>query len=174
MRECANLSILRSKWWRLATKTDLTKRLCRFCRLAPLRRNGNLPHKAAIFASQMRTHFCAYRNIIEFYAFLRAQNGFACLLQSKRGAMRHFSALLRGGRTGICRTRRQYSLARMRTRVCAHGAQTGALRACSKAKGVPCGTPFALEQATGIEPASPAWEAGVLPLDYACGLSYYI
>ena len=30
-----------------------------------------------------------------------------------------------------------------------------------------------LEQATGIEPASPAWEAGVLPLDYACGLFYY-
>ena len=26
---------------------------------------------------------------------------------------------------------------------------------------------FQLERATGIEPASPAWEAGVLPLDYA-------
>ena len=30
-----------------------------------------------------------------------------------------------------------------------------------------------LEQATGIEPASPAWEAGVLPLDYACERIYY-
>ena len=35
-------------------------------------------------------------------------------------------------------------------------------------KGLPAwGAPF-LEQATGIEPAASAWEAEVLPLDYAC------
>ena len=35
-------------------------------------------------------------------------------------------------------------------------------------KGAPAwGAPF-LEQATGIEPAASAWEAEVLPLDYAC------
>ena len=28
-----------------------------------------------------------------------------------------------------------------------------------------------MEQATGIEPAASAWEAEVLPLDYACDLS---
>ena len=28
---------------------------------------------------------------------------------------------------------------------------------------------FLLEQMTGIEPAYPAWEAGVLPLNYICG-----
>ena len=28
--------------------------------------------------------------------------------------------------------------------------------------------PFLLEQATGIEPARSAWEAEVLPLNYAC------
>ena len=28
---------------------------------------------------------------------------------------------------------------------------------------------FAMEQATGIEPASVAWEATVLPMNYACG-----
>jgi hypothetical protein len=27
---------------------------------------------------------------------------------------------------------------------------------------------FTMEQATGIEPASAAWEAAVLPLNYAC------
>ena len=27
---------------------------------------------------------------------------------------------------------------------------------------------LSMEQVTGIEPAAPAWEAGVLPLDYAC------
>ena len=32
------------------------------------------------------------------------------------------------------------------------------------------GSFFALEQATGIEPAASAWEAEVLPLDYACDL----
>ena len=26
---------------------------------------------------------------------------------------------------------------------------------------------------TGIEPASPAWEAGVLPMNYICTCSYY-
>ena len=26
------------------------------------------------------------------------------------------------------------------------------------------------EQITGIEPASPAWEAGVLPMNYICGI----
>ena len=31
-----------------------------------------------------------------------------------------------------------------------------------------------LEQATGIEPAYPAWEAGVLPLNYACKLTIVI
>ena len=31
-----------------------------------------------------------------------------------------------------------------------------------------------LEQATGIEPAASAWEAEVLPLDYACEHGYYI
>lgn len=35
------------------------------------------------------------------------------------------------------------------------------------------GWAFSLEQATGIEPAASAWEAEVLPLDYACGLLYY-
>ena len=33
---------------------------------------------------------------------------------------------------------------------------------------------FFLERATGIEPASPAWEAGVLPLDYARNTYDYI
>ena len=37
------------------------------------------------------------------------------------------------------------------------------------------GWAFSLEQATGIEPAASAWEAEVLPLDYACvGQCYYI
>lgn len=31
---------------------------------------------------------------------------------------------------------------------------------------------FYLEQATGIEPATSAWEANVLPLNYAC--SWYL
>ena len=30
-----------------------------------------------------------------------------------------------------------------------------------------------LKQITGIEPASPAWEAGVLPMNYICVYSYY-
>jgi len=30
-----------------------------------------------------RTRFCAYRNIIEFYTFLRAQNGLACCSKAK-------------------------------------------------------------------------------------------
>ena len=29
------------------------------------------------------------------------------------------------------------------------------------------------EQITGIEPASPAWEAGVLPMNYICACHYY-
>ena len=33
---------------------------------------------------------------------------------------------------------------------------------------------FLLEQVTGIEPAYPAWEAGVLPLDYTCVYIYSI
>lgn len=31
-----------------------------------------------------------------------------------------------------------------------------------------------LEQAAGIEPATSAWEANILPLNYACTLVYYI
>jgi hypothetical protein len=30
-----------------------------------------------------------------------------------------------------------------------------------------------VQQATGIEPASPAWEAGVLPMNYACTTGIY-
>jgi hypothetical protein len=30
-----------------------------------------------------------------------------------------------------------------------------------------------LKQITGIEPASPAWEAGVLPMNYICACLYY-
>lgn len=30
-----------------------------------------------------------------------------------------------------------------------------------------------LKQITGIEPASPAWEAGVLPMNYICMYPYY-
>ncbi len=56
----------------------------------------------------------------------------------------------------------------MRTRACALHAQAVVFRANSNTKGVPNGTPFVLEQATGIEPAASAWEAEVLPLDYAC------
>ena len=44
-------------------------------------------------------------------------------------------------------------------------------RAHSKQKAHPIsGWAFCLEQATGIEPAASAWEAEVLPLDYACDL----
>ena len=38
----------------------------------------------------------------------------------------------------------------------------------SKRRGHPKGVLFLLEQATGIEPATTAWEAVVLPLNYAC------
>jgi hypothetical protein len=39
-----------------------------------------------------------------------------------------------------------------------------------KQKFPPCANGnFLLEQMTGIEPAYPAWEAGVLPLNYICG-----
>ena len=38
----------------------------------------------------------------------------------------------------------------------------------SKTKSPLRGDFFVLEQVTGIEPARPAWEAGVLPLNYTC------
>ena len=41
-------------------------------------------------------------------------------------------------------------------------------------RGILCPCLFFLEQATGIEPAASAWEAEVLPLDYACVPAYYI
>ena len=50
-----------------------------FC-LASRRQNGNLPHKAAIFAcANAHPRLCAWRT----------NRGASCLLQSKRGAMRH-------------------------------------------------------------------------------------
>ena len=32
---------------------------------------------------------------------------------------------------------------------------------------------ISVKQMTGIEPASPAWEAGVLPMNYICDRLYY-
>ena len=48
--------------------------------------------------------------------------------------------------------------------------QTGATagRLLQRKRGRQMAPPFPLEQATGIEPAASAWEAEVLPLDYAC------
>ena len=34
--------------------------------------------------------------------------------------------------------------------------------------------PFLLEQAMGIEPTTSAWEADVLPLNYACVRDFFI
>ena len=44
----------------------------------------------------------------------------------------------------------------------------------SNRKGTSYDAPFLLERVTGIEPAWPAWEAGVLPLDYTRECIYYI
>ena len=78
------------------------------------------------------------------------------------------------------------SAAQMRTRVCAlySPARRSAFSSrtnrgafwlpAPKRKGRPRASLFSLEQATGIEPAASAWEAEVLPLDYACVPAYYI
>ena len=72
--------------------------------------------------------------------------------------------MLCGGRTGIspaANIRCAYANPRL------HNAKRALLRPFHN-KSPARGGAFSMEQATGIEPASPAWEAGVLPLDYAC------
>ena len=82
-------------------------------------------------------------------------------------------------RDGNLPPKRQYSLrecepAFVRFLICAKGGRVlrtnrGATRLPQKSQPPPRGWGLAfLEQATGIEPAASAWEAEVLPLDYAC------
>ena len=53
-----------------------------FC-LAPLRHNGNLPHKAAIFACANAHPLLRVPQRHQILFFLRAQNGFACCSKAK-------------------------------------------------------------------------------------------
>ena len=69
-----------------------------------------------------------------------------------------------GVRTRICALR---TLTKRRDAV---NAQIGSHVPAPKKRGPKNGGSSFLEQATGIEPAASAWEAEVLPLDYACDL----
>ena len=70
---------------------------------------------------------------------------FYCLRRRQRGNLSNPTSLCYACATGSCRT----------ARIKLNGVREG-LRL------------VLLEQVTGIEPARPAWEAGVLPLNYTC------